>query len=289
MPIKKLKATTNARRQMSTLTLDELKASKGIVVKGVSRLKKAKKQNAGRNNTGSISVRHRGGGAKRKLRVVDTQRTDKLNIEGIITTIEYDPNRSAFLMLVTYKDGDKRYHPAADGLDVGDKILTAERTKAKVGNRMMLENIPVGFEISNVQLNPSGRGTLARSAGSRAKLVSLDGELAHVQLPSGEVRFIHKTCYADIGRSSNIDHQNVVIGKAGRKRLMGRRPQVRGKAMNPNDHPHGGGEGGSPIGMKYPKTPWGLHALGVKTRRRKATSNKMIVRTRKGKVLTNTD
>ncbi|MBU0981434.1 50S ribosomal protein L2 [Patescibacteria group bacterium] len=287
MPIKKVKPTSNARRQMSVLTYDELKPSKNVQVKGKKRLLSPKKQNSGRNSSGSITVRHRGGGCKRKLRAIDTQRTDKLNVEGVVTALEYDPNRSAFLMLVTYKDGDKRYHLAPADIEIGDKIMTAKKTKAKVGNRMMLESIPVGFEISNIQLNLSGKGQLARSAGARAKLVSLDGDLAHVELPSGEVRFVHKTCYADIGRVSNIDHQNAVVGKAGRTRLKGRRPQVRGKAMNPCDHPHGGGEGGSPIGMKYPKTPWGLHALGVKTRARKKASNDMIVRTRKGKVVTN--
>lgn len=244
-------------------------------------LTKSKKQQAGRNH-GKISIRHRGGGAKRKLRNVDFKRDDKLNIEATVKSVEYDPNRSAFIMLVCYKDGEYRYHLAPTGIQVGDKVITANKAKARTGNRMQLHNIPVGFEIYNVQINPSGGGQMAKSAGAYAKLTSLDGEYAQVQLPSGEVRFVHKTNFATIGRVSNIDHGNVVIGKAGRKRHMGRKPQVRGKAMNPCDHPHGGGEGGSPIGMAYPKTPWGMHALGVKTRKRKDT-NKWIVKTRKGK------
>jgi len=187
-------------------------------------------------------------------------------------------------MLVCYKDGEYRYHLAPEGIQVGEKLLAAKKAKARIGNRMQLRNIPVTFEIYNVQINLNGKGQLAKSAGSAAKLVSLDGEHAQVQLPSGEIRFVPKDCYATIGRVSNIDHGNVVIGKAGRNRWKGKRPTVRGKAMNPCDHPHGGGEGGSPIGMKHPKTPWGLPALGVKTRRRKYT-NQWIVKTRKGKTV----
>ena len=278
MPIRKIKGTTPGRRQMSVLTYEEVtktKPHKGLV--------KSKKQKAGRSG-GSIRVRHRGGGEKRKLRVVDFKRSDKLNIEATVKAIEYDPNRSAFLALVCYKDGEYRYHLMAHGMQVGEKIITAAKAKARTGNRMHLESIPVGFEIYNVQTDLNRGGQIAKSAGSSAKLVSLDGEYAQVQLPSGEVRFVHKTCFATVGRVSNIDHGNVVIGKAGRNRRRGKRPTVRGKAMNPCDHPHGGGEGGSPIGMKYPKTPLGLHALGVKTRRRK-DSNRWIVKTRKGKML----
>lgn len=219
--------------------------------------------------------------------MLDYKQSDKLNIEGKVKAIEYDPNRSAFIMLVFYRDGEKRYHIAPEGIKAGDTIITAKKTKAKIGNRMMLENIPVGFEIHNVQLKLNGAGEMAKSAGNYAKLVSLDGEMAQVELPSGEVRFVHKGCYASIGKVSNQDHQNVRIGKAGRKRWMGWRPIVRGKVMNPVDHPHGGGEGRNPIGLKYPKTPWGLHALGVKTRARKKVSNKYVIRTRKGKLLTN--
>lgn len=284
MPIKKIKGTTPGRRQMSQLTYEELNIPVGT--KRPKGLFKAQKQNAGRGSSGKISIRHRGGGNKTKIRVLDAGRTDKLNVEGTVSTIEFDPNRTAFIMMVTYKDGDKRYHLAPEGLTVGEKIMTSKKTKIKVGNRMHLESIPVGFEISEIQTNLSGKGQIARSAGARAKLVSLDGEYAQVELPSGEVRFVPKTCFATVGRISNADHQNVVIGKAGRTRWKGRRPIVRGKVMNPVDHPHGGGEGRNPIGMKYPKTPWGLHALGVKTRYRK-TTNRWIVKTRKGKMLTN--
>lgn len=278
MPIRKVKGTTPARRQMTVLTYEEIttKTPRKQLLKG-------KKQNAGRS-AGTISIRHRGGGAKRRLRDVDFDRSDKLNIEATVKTIEYDPNRSAFLALVCYKDGEYRYHLAAHGMQVDDKLMTAVKAKARIGNRMHLESIPVGFEIYNVQIKLDGKGQIAKSAGNAAKLVSLDGEYAQVQLPSGEVRFVPKACFATIGRVSNVDHGHVVIGKAGRNRHKGKRPTVRGKAMNPVDHPHGGGEGGSPIGMAYPKTPWGMHALGVKTRRRKDT-NRWIVRTRKGKMV----
>ncbi len=260
---------------MTSLTYEEVTAAKPR-----KQLSKGKKQNAGRN-AGTISVRHRGGGNKKKIREIDFNRTNKLNIEATVKSIEYDPNRSAFIMLVCYKDGEYRYHLAPEGINVGDKILSAKRSKARTGNRMQLKFIPVSFEIYNVQINLNGSGQLAKSAGSAAKLVSLDGEYAQVELPSGEVRFVPKECYASIGRVSNIDHGNVTVGKAGRSRWKGKRPTVRGKAMNPCDHPHGGGEGGSPIGLKHPKTPWGLPALGVKTRKRKE-NNKWIVKNRKG-------
>ena len=279
MPIRKVKNTTNGQRGKSFLTYEELTTNKPRKQLLVSR-----KENAGRNSRGVITVRHRGAGNKFHIRIVDFKQTDKMNVEALVKTIEYDPNPNAFILFVCYKDGEYRYHLAPEGMKVGDRILTAKRTKARTGNRMQLEYIPVGFEIHNVQINLSGEGQLAKTAGSAAKLVSLDGEYAQVQLPSGEVRFVEKECFATIGRVSNVDHSNVSIGKAGRKRHMGCRPEVRGKAMNPNDHPHGGGEGNCPIGMKYPKTPWGLHALGVKTRRRKDT-NRWIVKTRKGKML----
>lgn len=279
MPIRKIKNTTNGQRTTSMLTYEELTTNKPF-----KRLLMSRKNRAGRNNQGIITVRHRGGGNKTQVRIVDFKQTDKLNIEGVVKTVEYDPNRSAFIILVCYRDGSYRYHLAPEGIKVGDRILTAKKTKARLGNRMMIENIPVGFEIHNIQINLTGHGQLVKTAGSSAKLVSLDGLYAQVQLPSGEVRFVPKACYASIGRVSNIDHSNVTIGKAGRNRHRGQRPEVRGKAMNPCDHPHGGGEGGCPIGMKYPKTPWGLHALGVKTRNRKYT-NRWIVKSRKGKML----
>ena len=279
MGIKIIKNQGGGRRQMSQLTYEELttsKPEKSLLV--------CRKESAGRNNTGRITTRHRGSGNPFKIRIIDFGKQDKLNIEGNVRTVEYDPGRKAFIMLVVYKDGEKRYNLAPEGIKVGDTVLMAKRTKAKIGNRMQLSNIPVGFEIYNVQINPSKEGQIAKTAGMAAKLVSLDGEMAQVQLPSGEVRFVHKYCYATVGKLSNADWQNVSIGKAGRNRWRRQRPEVRGKVMNPVDHPHGGGEGKNPIGMKYPKTPWGLHALGVKTRGRKK-SNRLIVRTRKGRAL----
>tara|TARA_Y100001970_G_scaffold276887_1_gene380282 strand:- start:488 stop:1279 length:792 start_codon:yes stop_codon:yes gene_type:complete len=242
----------------------------------------SKKSMAGRNNQGKLTVRHRGGGHKRKYRLVDFKRTDKLGIPATVKAVEYDPNRSAYIILVAYKDGEKRYHLAPHEIQVGDEIVCAKKAKIKTGNRMEVRNIPVGYPIFNIELQPNKGGQIVKSAGSSSKVVSLDGPKAQIELPSGEVRLVEKSCMATIGIVSNIDHSNVKIGKAGRKRWMGKRPQVRGKAMNPNDHPHGGGEGASPIGMKHPKTPWGRPALGVKTRRRKYT-NRLIVKSRHSK------
>lgn len=278
MAIKKYKPTTPGQRQMSGYSFEELTTSKPL-----KRLTKSSSKTAGRNNRGVITVRHRGGGVARKYRNTDMKRTKNHGISGLVTSVEYDPNRTAYIMLVTYKNGDKRYHLAPAKIQVGDEVLTAEKTKIKVGNRMQLQNIPVGYDIYNIELQLDRGGQAVRSAGTAAKIIGIDDEYAQVQLPSKEVRIVPKTCYATIGRVSNIDHNLITIGKAGRKRKMGRRPQVRGKAMNPNDHPHGGGEGGSPIGLKHPKTPWGMPALGRKTRKRKDT-NKFIVRTRKGKL-----
>jgi len=277
MALKKFKPTTPGRRQMSVASFDEVtrtKPEKSLTCKI--------KKTSGRNNSGRITVRHRGGGEKRLYRMIDFKRIDKKNIEGKVTSVEYDPNRTAYIMLVTYKDGEKRYHIAPEGIKVGDSIMTAEKVKIKSGNRMLISNIPVGYEIYNVEMKKGKGGQLGRSAGTAIKLVSLEGDHAQIQMPSGEIRLVEKEGYATIGQVSNIDHNNIVIGKAGRKRHMGRRPQVRGKAMNPCDHPHGGGEGGSPIGMKHPKTPWGMPALGLKTRRRKYT-DKMIVKDRRRK------
>ncbi len=277
MALKKFKPTTPGRRQMSVASFDEVtrtKPEKSLTCKI--------KKTSGRNNSGRITVRHRGGGEKRLYRMIDFKRIDKKNIEGKVTSVEYDPNRTAYIILVTYKDGEKRYHIAPEGIKVGDKIITAEKVKIKSGNRMLISNIPVGYEIYNVEMKKGKGGQLGRSAGTAIKLVSLEGDHAQIQMPSGEIRLVEKEGYATIGQVSNIDHNNIVIGKAGRKRHMGRRPQVRGKAMNPCDHPHGGGEGGSPIGMKHPKTPWGMPALGLKTRRRKYT-DKMIVKDRRRK------
>ncbi|MBI5415169.1 50S ribosomal protein L2 [Candidatus Peregrinibacteria bacterium] len=278
MPVKSFKATTPGRRKMTVIDYSQL--SKRGPEKS---LLTPKKSIAGRNVHGHITTRHRGGGEKRHYRRVDFLRTDKLKIPARVASIEYDPNRTAFIALLFYADGEKRYILAPEGLKEGDQVVTAENTKPQTGNRMMLKNIPVGIDIHDLELSLKRGGQIVRSAGSSAKLMSLDADMAQVTLPSGEVRFIHKECYASVGIVSNADHMNVVIGKAGRIRKMGRRPQVLGKSMNPVDHPHGGGEGHCPIGLKHPKTPWGMPALGYKTRRRKNPSSRFIIRRKKGK------
>lgn len=277
MALKKFKPTTPGRRQMSVSSFEEITS-----VKPEKSLLVTLNKNSGRNNSGRITVRHRGGGAKRKYRLIDFKRFDKAGIEGKVKTIEYDPYRTAYIMLVQYRDSEKRYHIAPNGIQVGDLLMTGEKAKVKLGNRMKIKNIPVGYEIYNVEMHEGKGGQLARSAGSSLRLVSLEGDLAQIAMPSGEIRLVSKDCYASIGTVSNTDHNNIKIGKAGRMRHKGRRPQVRGKAMNPVDHPHGGGEGGASIGMKHPKTPWGLPALGFKTRRRHYT-DKMIVKDRRRK------
>ena len=277
MALKKYKPTTPGRRQMTTASFDQL-----TVTAPEKSLVKVLKKHSGRNNSGRITVRHRGGGNRRLYRMIDFKRSDKNGIPAKIKTIEYDPNRTAYIMLAQYQDGEKRYHLAPEGAEVGNPIITSEKTPVKPGNRMLIKNIPVGYNIYNVELHEGKGGQMGRSAGTAIKLVSLEGKLAQIQMPSGEIRLVSKKCYATIGNVSNGEHSNIKIGKAGRKRHMGRRPQVRGKAMNPVDHPHGGGEGGAPIGLKNPKTPWGLPALGLKTRRRKYT-DKMIVKDRRRK------
>ncbi|MBD3360341.1 50S ribosomal protein L2 [Candidatus Peregrinibacteria bacterium] len=277
MALKKFKPTTPGQRQMSVASFQEVTKTKPE-----KRLTKSKRKSSGRNNTGRITIRHRGGGNKRLYRKIDLKRTDKLNIEGKVTAIEYDPNRTAYIMLITYKDGDKRYHIAPSEIKTGDKIMTSEKTKIKPGNRMLIKNIPIGYNIYNVEVSKNKGGQLGRSAGSIIKLVSHEGKYAQIHMPSGEIRLIDKNCFATIGTVSNIEHINIKIGKAGRKRYMGWRPQVRGKSMNPVDHPHGGGEGGCPIGLKSPKTPWGLPTLGFKTRKRHYT-DKMIIKDRRRK------
>ena len=279
MAVKKYKPTTPGRRQMTGYSFEELTVSKPLKA-----LVKGKKSVAGRNSGGSITIRHRGGGVARKYRQLDSKRVKNMGIAGRVETIEYDPNRTAYIMLVIYKNGDKKYHLAPHGIKEGDEIMTAPKAKIKVGNRTHIENIPVGYEIYNLELMLNRGGQAVKTAGSSAKIIGFDGDFAQIQLPSKEIRLLNKHCYASIGRVSNIDHSLIKVGKAGRKRKMGRRPQVRGKAMNPCDHPHGGGEGGCPIGLKHPKTPWGLPALGKKTRRRKNT-NYLIVRNRKGKMV----
>jgi large subunit ribosomal protein L2 len=278
MAIKKFKPTTPGRRQMSIVDYSVLTKKKPE-----KSLTKRLQKHSGRNNTGRITCRHRGGGTTRQYRTIDFKHVDKLNIPARVTAVEYDPNRTSYIILVQYTDGEKRYHLAPEGVKVGDEIIAAKRAKIKPGNRMMLSSIPVGFDVFNIQIDPKRSGQMVRSAGSSAKVVSLEGEFAQVQLPSKEIRLFHKDCYATIGRVSNSEHSLVTIGKAGRTRNMGRRPQVRGKVMNPVDHPHGGGEGVNPIGLIYPKTPWGMPAIGYKTRNKRKAS-RMIFRTRKGKL-----
>ncbi len=285
MAVKKVKGTTPGRRNMSFSNFKEVVTTN----KSEKRLLKSKKRGSGRNSQGRITVRHRGGGAKSHYRMVDFKRTHNLDIEGRVKELEYDPNRNAYIMLVVYKNGDKRYHLAPEGIKQDDKVMTAPRTKVKPGNRLHIQNIPLGFDIYNIELQPGKGGQIVRSAGTSAKLISLEGKMAQVQLPSGEVRFVPKTTFATVGVVSNAEFSNIKIGKAGRTRWKGRRPQVRGKAMNPCDHPHGGGEGGSPIGLKNPKTPWGLPALGVKTRKPKARTNIYRIRDRKGNNLIKTN
>jgi large subunit ribosomal protein L2 len=273
MPVKRYKPTTNGRRFASVLTYEEVTKTspeKQLTVR--------LKNRAGRNNQGCITIRHRGGGYKTLYRLVDFKQTDKLNIEATVQAIEYDPSRNAFIALVFFSDGEKRYILAPEGLKVGTKIRTALKTKVRVGNRMMLMNIPIGFDIYNIEVYKGKGGQLVRGAGTSAKLVGIDGDYAQVQLPSGENRLIQKECYASIGKVSNEDIKNVRLGKAGRNRLRGIRPRVLGKSMNPVDHPHGGGEGHSPIGLKHPKTPWGAPALGHKTRTNKRTSRFILKR-----------
>lgn len=276
MPIKQYKPTTAARRKSSVdaftdITTDEPVKSLIII----------KKRSGGRNVNGRITVRHIGGGAKRFIRLVDFKR-DKFDIPGIVKTIEYDPNRNARIALVIYKDGEKRYIIAPSDLVVGMEVISTKDKEIpiKSGNALPLKNIPAGSMIYNIELTPGKGGQLVRGAGNSAQLMALEGDYATIKLPSGEVRKFLQTCMATIGSVSNPDYMNIRWGKAGRKRHLGIRPTVRGKAMNPVDHPHGGGEGKHPIGLKYPKTPWGKHALGVRTRKPKKYSNRLILKRR---------
>ncbi len=277
MSIKVFKPTTNARRNMSTTDYSEL--SKVAPEKS---LLKPLSKNSGRNSYGRITVRHRGGGNRRKYRVIDFKRT-KFDIEATVKTLEYDPNRSAHIALIEYTDGVKAYILAPVGLKVGDKVIAGPTADIKPGNALPLVNIPVGTFIHNVELYPGKGGQLARAAGNAAQLMAKEGAYALLRLPSGELRNVPVNCMASIGQVGNTDHENVKIGKAGRTRHMGIRPTVRGSVMNPNDHPHGGGEGKSPIGRPGPVTPWGKPALGYKTRAKKNRSDKLIVKRRNGK------
>lgn len=278
MAIKKYKPTTPGRRDMSVVDYSELTSKKPH-----KSLLATKTKQSGRNNQGRITVRHRGGGVKQRYRVIDSKRLTKLDIPAIVESLEYDPNRSAFIALVRYDDGERRYIIAPDKLKAGDHIICSSKAKVKVGNRMKLGSIPVGFDIHDLELQPGRGAQIIRSAGSSGKITSLDTEMAQVMLPSGAVRYVSKDCYATIGIVSNIDHGNVTVGKAGRKRLMGRRPQVLGKSMNATDHPHGGGEGHTAISPKSPRTPWGMPALGVKTRRVNKHTDKLILKGRRKK------
>ncbi len=272
MAIRLYKPTSPARRFMSVLTFEEItrKTPEKSLVEYL-------KKNAGRNKQGKITVRHQGGGNKIKYRIIDFKR-NKLDIPAKVASIEYDPNRSAFIALLNYADGEKRYILAPQGLSVGDKVVSGETADIKPGNTLPLSNIPVGTLIHNIEIRPGRGGQLVRSAGMSAQLMAKEGAYAQVRLPSGEVRRLPMNAKATIGTVDNSDHENIRIGKAGRKRHMGIRPTVRGVVMNPVDHPHGGGEGKSPVGMPAPVTPWGKVALGLKTRKHKKYSNKMIVK-----------
>lgn len=243
------------------------------------RLVSGKKSTSGRNSKGRITVRHRGGGHKRLLRDVDFKRMGKSGVPGTVAALEYDPGRTARIALIHYLDGDKRYILAPEGLVVGDQVIAGERTKVKTGNCMQLKHIPVGYKVHNIEMQLGKGGQIVRSAGASATLVGIDEPHAIIQLPSGEVRKVRSTCIATIGTVSNPEHNLITIGKAGRMRWMGRRPQVLGKSMNAVDHPHGGGEGHAPVGLKHPKTKWGKNAYGVKTRKR-SKSKTLVLRPR---------
>ena len=277
MSIKVYKSTTNARRNMSTTDYSELSK-----VAPERSLLVSLKKNSGRNSYGRITVRHRGGGVRRKYRIIDFKR-DKFDIPATVASIEYDPNRSAFIALLQYEDGEKRYILQPAGLKVGDTVVAGAGADIKPGNALPLTNIPVGTVVHNVELYPGRGGQLARAAGNSAQLMAKEGVYALLRLPSGELRNVPANCMATIGQVGNVDHENVKIGKAGRKRHMGWRPTVRGSVMNPCDHPHGGGEGKSPIGRPGPVTPWGKPALGYKTRNTKKQSDKLIVKRRNDK------
>jgi len=275
--IKFYKPTTNGRRNMSVTDYSQLSK-----VEPERSLLEPLKKNSGRNSYGRITVRHRGGGHRRKYRIIDFKR-QRDGVEATVLTIEYDPNRSAFIALIQYEDGQKSYIVAPHGLAVGDKVVSGVGSDIKPGNALPLANIPTGTFIHNIELYPGKGAQLAKAAGVQAQLMAKENGLALLRLPSGELRNVPDKCMATIGQVSNIDHENVKIGKAGRKRHMGWRPTVRGSVMNPCDHPHGGGEGKSPIGRPGPVTPWGKPALGYKTRKGKKASDKMIVRRRNGK------
>lgn len=271
MGIKRFRPYTPSRRNMTVSTFDEITKKEPEKT-----LLATKKKNAGRNSYGRITVRHQGGGNRQKYRIIDFKR-NKVDMPATVIGIEYDPNRSANIALIQYEDGEKSYILAPVGLKDGDKVVSGDKADIKPGNCMKIENIPVGTMIHNIELNPGQGGKLVRAAGQEAQLMAKEGKYAHVRLPSGEMRLVMAVCKATIGTVGNTDHENIKIGKAGRSRHMGIRPTVRGSVMNPVDHPHGGGEGKAPVGRKGPMTPWGKPALGLKTRKTKKASEKLIV------------
>ena len=277
MPLKVFKPTSPGRRGMTGATFEEITKKKPE-----KSLLKPLKKKAGRSNQGRISVRHRGGGAKRMLRLIDFKR-DKLGIVGEVVSIEYDPNRSARIALINYADGEKRYILAPLNLKVGDTIMAGSDAEIKVGNALPLKLIPTGTAIHNIELHRGKGGQLVRGAGGVAQLLAKEDSYALIRMPSGEIRRIHIECFATIGQVGNVDHQHIKMGKAGRRRHLGWRPTVRGSAMTPRDHPHGGGEGRSPVGMPGPKTPWGKPALGYRTRRNKVSDSMIVKRRGKGR------
>jgi len=278
MAIKSFKPYTPARRNMTVSAFDGVDKK----AKPERSLVETLKKNAGRNSYGHITVRHKGGGNKRKYRIIDFKR-QKLDMPATVQRIEYDPNRSAFIALIQYEDKTLSYILAPYGLNVGDQVVSSAAADIKPGNCLPIANIPVGTVIHNVELQPGHGAQLVRAAGGAAQLMAKEGELAQVRLPSGEVRYVRMNCTACIGQVGNLDHENIHIGKAGRKRHMGIRPTVRGSVMNPNDHPHGGGEGRAPVGRPGPVTPWGKPAMGYKTRKTKNRTNKFIVKRRNSK------
>ena len=275
MAIRKYKPTSAGVRGMSVLSFEEITKNKKPEKSLLVDLKKS----GGRNSYGRITVRHRGGGAKRKYRIIDFKR-DKDGIPATVASIEYDPNRTANIALLHYEDGEKRYILAPQGLKVGYKIESGEDADIMIGNALKLKDIPVGTTIHNIELKPGKGGQLARTAGAEAQLMGKEGKFATLRLPSGEFRLVHLECRATIGQVGNTTHELINVGKAGRSRHLGKRPHVRGSAMNPVDHPHGGGEGRAPVGRPAPSTPWGKKAIGVKTRKKSKKSNKYIVRRR---------
>jgi len=275
MAIKKFKPTTPSRRYMTVSTFEEITKTEPE-----KSLLAPLKKSGGRNVNGRITTRHRGGGHKRRYRIIDFKR-DKDQVPAKVASIEYDPNRSARIALLHYADGEKRYILAPNKMQVGDVVVSGDKADIKPGNALKLQDIPVGTIVHNVELYPGKGGQLARSAGSLAQIMAKEGKYAHIKLPSGEVRLVRMDCKATIGQVGNIDHENVTIGKAGRSRWLGKRPSVRGVVMNPHDHPHGGGEGKSPAG-RHPVTPWGQITIGKKTRKKKK-SNRYIVRSRHAK------